>query len=66
MADGVIKRCACRATYTKVQWSALHYVGQSADEGEPYELRICASCGSTIAIGIRAKPRARRAAKNKR
>lgn len=66
MADAVIKRCACRAAYTKAQWSALHCVGQSADGGEPYEMRVCASCGSTIAIGTRAKPEARHAAKKKR
>jgi len=62
MGEPLIKSCACGATYTQAQLDALHYVGQSLDGGEPYELRVCASCRSAIAIGIK-KPKIRRAAK---
>lgn len=61
--DLVIKRCACSAEYTRAQWEALKYVGQTL-EGEACEHRVCRRCGSTIAIGIKAKPR--RAAKRMR
>lgn len=53
-AFGAAKRCGCGATYDEDGWRALPYVGAmpDVDGGEPWTLRNCVFCRSTLARRI--------------
>jgi hypothetical protein len=54
-ANEVVHICSCGATYTRVAWLALPFVGTQCDEAEHLELRNCV-CGSTRAVVVYRNP----------
>jgi len=50
-ASEIMKRCACGAIYTRVQWRHLALVGRmEGAHGDTLELRNCTACHSTLVV----------------
>lgn len=53
----IVHACDCGRKYTAMEWDALRLVGlQCSARGPEYELRLCASCGSSRSIRVADSP----------